>query len=169
MNLCFVFVFCFSVCLFFSKLVKVCLCFYTCCFDCKCKSLNRLGEHIFVFFKKRKQKDNKKRKASRKTLLQKTEILDIQPTNLREWISLRFRLGNNEFSEKNQQNRNSLFPSRNLRDVYSPSGRGLDIQHFCVLFYVFLEAFLLFFCFFMFVMFSPSLFKLLHLQSKKHI
>ena len=35
---------------------------------------------------------------------------------------------------------------------------------------VFLRVFLCFLCFFMFFfMFSPSLFKLLHLQSKKHI
>ena len=66
-------------------------------------------------------------------------------------------------------NRNTLFPSRNLRDIYSRSGRGLDILYFCFVL-CFSRSFSVYVCFFMFVfMFSPSLFKLLHLQSNKHI
>ena len=47
--------------------------------------------------------------------------------------------------------------------------RGLEIMYLCV-FLFFLEFFLLFVCFFLFFfyfVFSPSLFKLLHLQSKQ--
>ena len=74
--------------------------------------------------------------------------------------------------QHNRKHRNTFFPSRNLRDIYSRSGPGLDIQYFCC--FVFLEGFLLFlvFSFFFFLfnfMFSPSLFKLLHLQSNNHI
>ena len=48
--------------------------------------------------------------------------------------------------------------------------RGLEILYFCC-FYVFLRVFPdLFYVSFCFLfMFSPSIFKLLHLQSKKHI
>ena len=67
---------------------------------------------------------------------------------------------------------NSLFPSRNLRYIYSRSGRGLDILYFCCL--CFSRSFV--FCFLFCVVFlsvcflcSPNLFKFLHLQSKKHI
>ena len=59
----------------------------------------------------------------------------------------------------------TLFPSRNLRDIYSRSGPGLDILYLCCLcvsrnWYV---LFMLLFC--LCFVFSPSLLKLLHLQS----
>ena len=38
--------FCFLCLMFFSKLFMFFVCFYRCFFDCKCKSLNRLGENI---------------------------------------------------------------------------------------------------------------------------
>ena len=58
------------------------------------------------------------------------------------------------------KNRNTLFPSRNLRDIYSRSGPGLDILYFC--FVCFSRSFSVLFLFvYMFVQFSPSLFKLL--------
>ena len=53
-------------------------CFYMCFFDCKCKSLKRLGENI----KNNRKKHKKNRKTRRKT--EKTKIQDIQPTNFRE-------------------------------------------------------------------------------------
>ena len=31
--------------MFFSKLLMLFICFHMCCFDCKCKSLNRLAEN----------------------------------------------------------------------------------------------------------------------------
>ena len=42
-------------------------------------------------------------------------------------------------------------PSRNLRDIYSRSGRGLDIMYFCC-FSVCLRVVLFCFCFFLFVL-----------------
>ena len=47
------------------------VCFYMCLFDCKCKSLQRLGENI----KKRKQKQT----TLRKTFKKKTEISQPEP------------------------------------------------------------------------------------------
>ena len=44
-------------------------------------------------------------------------------------------------------NISTLFPSRNLRGIYSRSGPGLDILY--VLCYVFLEAFLFYVCLFL--------------------
>ena len=56
----------------------VCLCVYV-CFDCKCKSLKRLGENIQQQHKETyttyKLKENNKHT---------TETQDIQPTNLHE-------------------------------------------------------------------------------------
>ena len=36
-----------------------------------------------------------------------------------------------EKNNKTENNINTLFPSRSLRDIYSRSGRGLDILYFC--------------------------------------
>ena len=49
-----------------------------CFFDCKCKSLKRLGENIKN--NRKKQQKEEQLKEQQKT----TEIQDIQPTNLRE-------------------------------------------------------------------------------------
>ena len=211
--------------MFISKLFTCLLCVCVCFVDCKCKRLNRLGENI-------KNKTltttltRTNRKASRKK--HKTEIQDIQPTNLREYISYiyswRFvgwiscmsvlfvyvfleaclfycclclcvilfspslfkllHLQSNKThmisflqktthkklreKHKHRNNRNTLFPSRNLRDICSLSGRGLDILYFCC--FVFLEAVMFYLCFVMFVfLLSTSLSKLLYLQSNKHI
>ena len=76
------------------------------------------------------------------------------------------RLGEN--INKHRQHRNTLFPSRNLINIYSRSGPGLDILYLYVCFNVFIEAFLCFISVW-FLMCSPSLVKLLHLQSKTHI
>ena len=51
-----------------------------------------------------------------------------------------------------------------ISDIYSRSGPGLDILYFC--FFCFCSKL---FCFMFVCVFSPSLFKLLHLQSKKHV
>ena len=80
----------------------------------------------------------------------------------------------NKLEEKHKQNNinNRSLPAGTW-DIYSRSGRGLDILYFCLLFNLFFFRFLCFvfvsLCFFFLFLFSPSLFKLLHLQSKKHI
>ena len=35
----------------------------------------------------------------------------------------------------------SLFSSRNLRYIYSRSGRGLDIQYFCLFYFIYVRSF----------------------------
>ena len=67
--------FCF---LCFPSSFSVFFCFYMCFFDCKCKSLKRLGENR----KTTERNITKNIKTRRKT--EKTEIQDFQPTNLRE-------------------------------------------------------------------------------------
>ena len=64
-------------------------------------------------------------------------------TNIYKHISNITRLGEN--IKQNINNRNTLFPSRNLRYIYSRSGPGLDILCLCFV-RVFLEAFLLYLC-----------------------
>ena len=49
--------------------------------DCKCKSLNRLGENKQT---KNERNRNKTEKLREKHYNKTTEIQDIQPTNLRE-------------------------------------------------------------------------------------
>ena len=56
---------CFSV---FLRVCLLCLCFYVCLFDCKCKSLKRLGEN-----RKNKKKHKKNIKTQRKTEKQKNQ------------------------------------------------------------------------------------------------
>ena len=79
------------------------------------------------------------------------------------------------FEKNNNRKHTNTFSSRNLRNIYSRSGRGLDILYFC-LFYVFLEAVLFVFLFVFFVMLSPSLFKFCiynrnttHIKTKQNI
>ena len=64
MIFCVVMFSCFSVFLFFSKLVLFVM-FYMCFFDCKCKSLKRLCENIF---KKENWKKYKTKKNSKKNI-----------------------------------------------------------------------------------------------------
>ena len=45
----------------------------------------------------------------------------------------------------------SLSPSRNLRDIYSRSGRGLDILYFCCCLMFFFELLCFVFCLFFFL------------------
>ena len=109
------------------------LCFYMCFFDCKCKSLKRLGKN-----RKKTERNIKKKQKN---------------------------------SKENRKNRNTGFPTheppRINRTNYSR--RFVGWKSCISVFYVFLRVFLFFLCFFLFFLFSPSLFKLLHLQSKKHI
>ena len=61
------------------------------------------------------------------------------------------------------------YPSQTLRYIYL-SRRFVGLKSCISVVSVVLLVFLFFVCFFLFVfMFSPSLFKLLHLQSKQHI
>ena len=107
-----------------------------CLLDCKCKSLNRLGENRT----KQKTNKNKTEKASRKTF---------------------------------KQNRNTGYPAQdptaNIYHIFIRGGSWAGYPICCCCFMLFIEAFLFDLCCLWFVMFSPSLFKLLHLQSNKHI
>ena len=62
----------------------------------------------------------------------------------------------NKSFEKNIQtenNKNTLFPSRNLRDIYSRSGRGLDILYVCLYIYIYIMFFSKLFYFLFFLLF----------------
>ena len=88
----------------------------------------------------------------------------------------------NTYTNRNKQNntrrkqqthffksRNALFPSRNLRDIYSRSGPGLDILYLCCFMCCFYRSFSVL-CLFLSVvfLFSPSLFKLLPEHNTTH-
>ena len=139
---------CFICCLFFSKLVMLLFYVLMCVFvDCKCKSLDRLGENI-----------NKK---TERNITNTTE-------KLREENILN--------KKRNTGYPAHVPPRRNIWYIYIyiyiyifAEVRGLDILYFC-----FVVLFSKLFCFvnvsfWLCFMFSPSLFKLLHLQSNKHI
>ena len=123
----------FCVCLCLSVVLEACYaCFsssvFICVFfDCKCKSLNRLGEN------KHKHRE----------------------TNIKQ----------KSFENQHKTTRNTGYPAHEPPRIYIvylfAQVRGLDILYLCCL----LRFFSKLFCFFLFCMFSPSRFKLLHLQS----
>ena len=81
---------------------------YMCFFDCRCKNLNKLGENIFL------KKNIKKQKSFEKNI--KTEIQDIQPTNLREAKTEKNRKKQKSF-EKNIKTEIQDIQPTNLREA----------------------------------------------------
>ena len=119
-------------CYVFLETILCVVMFLCVCFDCKCKSLNRLGENIF-FLNKNRKKQTYNRKASRETSKQ-TEIQDIQPTNLREYIYI------------------YIYTYHIFIRRCSWAGYPVVLFLFCFLFInVVLEAFLFYVCFFRFI------------------
>ena len=189
-----------------------------CLFDCKCKSLKRLGENIKNNRKKHKQTEQLKEKhkqKNRNTGYPAHEPPRINRTNYSRrfvgWIScisvvfpvflwvflfvclfmfllcfrlvlLSFCVYNRKNTYKNRKHRTTQRktekhkkteisqpePERYLFAVGSRAGYPVFLLCFLFFFQLFNVLFNAYFCFFFF-MFSPSLFKLLHLQSKKHI
>ena len=74
------------------------------------------------------------------------KLLHLQSNNntYKTNISIRKQTRTTKAKQKKQKS-----PSRNLRDIYSRSGRGLDILYFCFSFLMFFFEFVCF-CFFMF-------------------
>ena len=146
--------FCFflnNVFMFFSKLFYFGLFLYV-FFDCKCTSLNRLGKNINKQNKKQKQN----RKASRKTF--KHNINTGYPAHEPPRIYIIYLL---ERGKKKKQ-KNIISQPEPERYLFAVGSRaGYPVFPFVLMFF-FLEAFQFFFLcliLYVFVMFSPSLFK----------
>ena len=69
----------FALCLLSKLFMFVLSCCYMCLFDCKCKSLNRLGERINKQIRKTHQQ-NQQTKSFEKNTTKTTDIQDIQPS-----------------------------------------------------------------------------------------
>ena len=74
------------------------------------------------------------------------ELLHLQTKQHIQTEQIQKNLGDNRTTQTYNRNINTLFPSRNLRYIYSRSGPGLDILYLCVLrVYVFCFSKLLWF------------------------
>ena len=123
---------------FYSKLLFVVVCVYMCVFDCRCKHIKRLGEH-----------------SSRQNNTEQTT------EKLREHSQ-------HKYIEKHMNNGiHTRYPAHECDIYLFESGRGLAILYFCCLCVSrsFSVVFSVLFCL---CLFSPSLFKQLHLQSNKY-